>query len=187
MTKSFLPDSLAADMEKVLNSDENRSLFSRSTMLEKLAFSKEAGGMCKGKNCAKACELDGGCVCKESCTNGCSSDCACHPANADDGEVKTASSETDLVTSLLDISEELDELGLEKSAALVLNVTSHLIAEAKAKSSKKSKDSKKDSKKDPKKDSKKDMKDSKKSKDDKKDSKKEVKKDPKKDFKKTSK
>lgn len=150
--KSFLSDDLAAAMEAELNKEENVKLFSRASMLEKLAFTKEADGMCHGHGCSKACELGGPCQCKEECANGCTSSCRCHPANADDGMSVKAAFE-----NLLKISEDLEEMGMEKTAALLLEAGSELVSEAKAKKSDK-KDSKKSDKKDSKKSDKKDSK-----------------------------
>lgn len=138
ISKSLVSDSLAADMDKALNSEENTKLFSRASMLQKLAFEEKQEEIVP---VTETVEVEAPAV---------------EVTASDEGGVMSA------VDTLLEVSDQLEEMGLEKSAALMLRVTGSLIVEAKAKKSKKSKKSK-DSKKSTK-DSKKSTKDVKKSK-----------------------
>lgn len=137
ISKSLVSDSLAADMDKALNSEENTKLFSRASMMQKLAFEE----IQEVSQPTETIEIE---------------EPAVEVTASDDSGIMSA------VDTLLEVSDQLEEMGLEKSAALMLRVTGSLIVEAKAKKSKKSKKSK-DSKKSTK-DSKKSTKDVKKSK-----------------------
>jgi hypothetical protein len=144
-----LANQIAFDMDKALNSDENQKLFSKSSMIQKLAFhkvsdedklvseteeslkailqiNKTAGSKCSGCECGE----DKGSECK----------CHCH----EDEPTKSASVES-LVDDILKVSEALETAGFEKLAASSALLAGALVAEAKAK-----KDSKKDTKKSPK-------------------------------------
>lgn len=126
MTRVDLSDSLAADMDKALNSEENKEMFSSSSVLEKLAFHRVAD---EGKLVSEVEEE----LKKQGLQKTASSEEA--------PKQKTAS---DIASSILKVSEELEEAGFERLAALSIVLAEKLVAEAKEKS--KSKSSKKDEK-----------------------------------------
>jgi len=142
MTRVDLSNSIAADMDKVLNSEESKQMFSSSSVLEKLAFTRVAdeGKLTSEieeelltKTAASKCECTDKHGHEKHCD--CPKDCSCH---------KTEKSSAQIVNSLLKVSEELEGAGFEKLAALSIVLAERLVAEAKEKS--KSKSSKKDEK-----------------------------------------
>lgn len=137
-------NTIAADMDKALNSEENKQLFSSSSMIEKLAFKKVSEedaiteveaeldrSLTKTAGCKE-------CVCVSSKKGECK--CDCHD---DSSHSKEASRNLVLesLNSLLKVSEDLDNAGFEKIAALSIVLADKLVSEAKAKKSdKKSKE-----------------------------------------------
>lgn len=177
-----LSNSIAAEMDKTLNSEENKKLFSTASVLEKLAFKKVSEEdatteveIALESNLTKKASC---CECSEEKDHACK--CDCH----EDKEDKKAEASLEAsVNTLLKVSEDLDTLGFGKLAAYSATLANHLIVEAK-----KAKDKKSDKKSDKKKSDKKmdmkermkKMREMQKGKKDKKDSKKEDKKDSKK-------
>jgi hypothetical protein len=166
-----IADLLASEMEKNLNSDENKGLFSSASLIEKLAFRKVSDEdqpseieleLEASLNKSAGCH---GCSCDEKKDESCK--CDCHNDANDAKDSKKSDEETstqskssglrDAFNALLKISETLDEYGFERLAAASAILADKLVIEAKAKS-KKSKDSKKSDKKDDKKSKKEDMK-----------------------------
>lgn len=163
-----LSNSIAAEMDKALNSDDNKKLFSNASVLEKLAFKKVSED---DKTTEVEVELEN----------------ALQKTASADLEVSEVS-EGDVVEMLLQASEDLDTLGFDKLSVYSAKLANQLMVEAKAKSKteKSDKKSKEDKKSKPKMDmkermkkmremqgkGKKDKKDKKDSKEDKKDSKK---------------
>lgn len=144
---------IAAEMDKNLNSEENKRLFSTASMIEKQAFHRVAdeGKLTSEveeellkKTASCKCEKDDGHTVK-SC------DCDCH-----DEKTSTAFSVSDAFASLLKVSEALDNAGFEVLASHSLVLANKLVVAAKAKKDSKTKSETKSSK------------DSKKSKDEKK-------------------
>lgn len=149
MTRVDLSDSLAAEMDKVLNSEETKQMFSSSSVLEKLAFSRVADegkvpseiedelakqGLLKTASSSCKCDKKHGS--DEKCD--CPKDCKC----------RGSKSASEIVSTLLKVSEDLEEAGFDKLAALSIVLTEKLVAQAKdkAKSKSESKSSKKDEK-----------------------------------------
>lgn len=128
-------------MDKALNSEENKQMFSSSAVLEKLAFSRVADEgkvqselelevaekLTKTASKEECCECEEGADCK----------CKCH-------DKKKSASVSETVHALLKVSEDLETNGFEKLAALSIVLAEKLVVEAKAKS--KSKTEKEDSK-----------------------------------------
>ena len=150
-------NSIASEMDSIMKSSDFEKLFSREGLV-KAAQANTAQDM----NCAHVCEKD------HDHSHKCTADCS----PADDMDPVSAAVQ-EALTSLAKLSEVLDEAGLEKTAALSLNLAQHIVVEAKKKKEEeknpKDKKDKKDEKKNPK-----DVKDPKK--DDKKSDKKDVKK-----------
>lgn len=135
-----LSNTLAAEMDKVLNSEENKQMFSSSSMLEKLAFKKVSE---EEQVTEVEMELDPSlrktadchhCECKSDKKDGCK--CDCHEAS--DSSKSARNLVLDSFDSLLKISEDLDTAGFDKLAAASILLADRLFSEAKAKSSKKS-------------------------------------------------
>ena len=162
MKKIDLSNILASEMDKALNSDENKSMFSSSSMLEKLAFKKvseqdtdtevevemnkvaQAVDNCSAHGCKE--EKDGQCKCNCKSAEDCKKGCACHPQlmptggeNQKPGGFDWAKGAS-IVSVLSKVSEVLDNNGFEKLAAAAIILADRFIVEAKAK-----KDSKKSS------------------------------------------
>lgn len=133
---------LAADMDKVLNSNENKDMFSNSSMLEKLAFRKVSE---QEEVSEIEVELDsslkktaGCCECGEEKHHECK--CECHDKKEEKKEEKKASVRNparEAFNALLKVSEDLESAGFERLAAASILLADKLIVEAKAKSSKK--------------------------------------------------
>jgi hypothetical protein len=147
MTRVDLSDSLAAEMDKVLNSEENKQMFSSSSVLEKLAFNRVADegkvpsevedelakqGLLKTAGSSCKCEKKHGSDKKCDCPK----DCKC----------RMSKSAAEIVDSLLKVSEDLEETGFDKLAALSIVLAEKLVAEAKEKSKSKSSKEEKSSK-----------------------------------------
>jgi hypothetical protein len=138
---------IAAGMDRALNSDENKKLFSKASVIEKLAFhrvSDEDKLVSETEESLKTIlDINKTAAEKENCS-GCEcgeekgSECKCHCH--EDSPTKSASVE-DIVGDLLAVSEALEDAGFEKLAADSAILAGSLIAQAKAK--KDSKDSKK--------------------------------------------
>jgi|SRR5271165_5988114 len=129
-----LSNSIAADMDKVLNSDENKQLFSSASVLEKLAFKKVSED---DKTTEVEIELENTltkkascCECGDKTDHSCK--CDCHE------EKKSEASEDDVVAMLLQASEDLDTLGFAKLASYSALIADKLMVEAKAKTKSKS-------------------------------------------------
>lgn len=143
MRKIDFSNTIAAEMNKAL--EDNKSLFSTSSMLEKLAFKKVSDENQVGEveaeldlkkvandtshTSEKCCECDG----KHNAKHGC--ECDCHPSHSH----KEANIITKTVGAFLKISEDLDTMGFDRLAAASILLADKLIAEAKVKSSPKSK------------------------------------------------
>lgn len=165
MKKSTFEAALASDMDAIMKDSEFNSIFSKASVLSKTA---------SDMNCAHDCAEE------HKHEHKCDSECE-DTAAADDGSLSIEAAVSHALNSLRKVSEVLDEVGLEKTATLSLNLANYIIVEAKKKQM-----SKKDEKKDAKKDKKDDKKSDKKS--DKNDAKKPaVKKDDKKSDKKDEK
>lgn len=150
MKQVDLSNILAAEMDKVLNSDESKQMFSSSSMLEKLAFKKVSeqdavtevemeldSSLKKTANCSH-------CECKEDKASDCK--CDCHNEHSHDHEKKASHPVVDAFNALLKVSEDLDNAGFPKLAAASIMLADKLYTEAKAKSSKKSEKSKSEKK-----------------------------------------
>jgi hypothetical protein len=181
-------NSLANDMDAVLNSEQNKNMFSSAKMLEKLAFKRVSDETPTelenqvSNSLGKTAEKE---ECKCACHDKCKCSCGDKKSTAGLNVVANTQDEYMLAINaaetMLSISETLDGVGFEKLATVSLMLADKIVVEAKAKAKKKSKpadkksDKAKSSEKDSKKDDKKSSKDSKKSTDkksDKKDSKK---------------
>src|SRR5271165_322967 len=132
-----LSNSIAADMDKVLNSDENKQLFSSASVLEKLAFKKVSED---DKSTEVEVELENAltknascCECSDKKDHSCK--CDCHEKHEDK---KSEASEDDVVAMLLQASEDLDMLGFDKLASYSAQIADKLIVESKAKAKSKS-------------------------------------------------
>lgn len=136
---------IAAEMDKALNSEENKKLFSTASMIEKQAFHRVADEdkltseveqelLTKKASCKCSEESDHD---KESC------ECDCHE------KTSTAFSVSDAFKSLLKVSEALDDAGFNVLAADSIVLANRLVIQAKAKKDKKS-ETKSDKKSDPK-------------------------------------
>lgn len=133
-----LSNTLATEMDKVLNSGENKELFSSSSMLEKLAFKKvseqdevselETELLKKNASC---------CECGEEKKHECH--CECHK---DEKKASVRNPAREAFNALLRVSEDLETAGFERLAAASVMLAGKLMAEAKAKSSKKPEKSK---------------------------------------------
>lgn len=126
-----LSNSIAAEMDKALNSEENKKLFSTASVLEKLAFKK---------------------VSEEDATTEVEAELAIKLQKTASTLLEVSEpSEDEVVEMLLQASEDLDVLGFDKLAAMSAVLADKLIVEAKAKtkskSDKKSKEDKSKSKK----------------------------------------
>lgn len=189
--KIDLSNSIASEMDRVLNSDENKSMFSSAKMLEKLAFKRVSEADEPTALETEVTEVLDKTASKKEC------ECECHEdkdaKTCECCEEKKATASLQVVAQdeyslalnaaekMLSISETLDGVGFEKLATVSLMLANKIVVEAKAKAKKKStktdekksekdkakKDSKKssDKKSSDKKSPKKDMKDSKKSSD----------------------
>jgi hypothetical protein len=146
---------LAEGMEKALNSDENKKLFSNASVLEKLAFkrvSEEDATTEIETELINSLSKTASCKCNEP---GHKDDCECdchketkkeHKHEKNVHEKTTASY---MVDALLKISADLDEEGFDKLAAASLILADRIVVEAKAKKEKtKSKSKSKSSKED---------------------------------------
>lgn len=153
-------------MDKVLNSEENKQLFSTSSMIEKLAFKKvseedelseiEKELMLKNASSNESCvkcyakkpASTGPCKCACKGPNDCAKGCACGcKGGAYEKEMQPKAAFNTVLNKILVISEELDTLGFEKLAAASIMLADKLVSEAKAKKSdKKSKEEKSKSK-----------------------------------------
>lgn len=126
-----LSNAIAAEMNKIINSDEHKEMFGSSAMIEKLAFKKVSE-----EEVPTEVEIE-----------------VSQKLN------KKASANVDIVkqsiNQLLSISEVLDNAGFEKVAAASILLADKLISEAKAKKEKSSKSEKSKSSKKSEKDSKK--------------------------------
>lgn len=141
MNNVDLSNILAVEMDKALNSTENKELFSNSSMLEKLAFKKVSE---QDQISEVEMELDPSlkktaghaecCKCEEEKEAGC--DCVCHHKH--DKKEATRNPAREAFDALLKVSEDLEAAGFERLAAASIMLADKLIAEAKAKSSKKS-------------------------------------------------
>jgi hypothetical protein len=139
--KQDLSNSIAAEMDKVLNSDENKEMFSNSSMLEKLAFKKVSE---QDQVSEVEMELDsslkktaGCCECGEDKKHEC--DCHCHKdAEKEEKKASVRNPAREAFNALLKVSEDLESAGFERLAAASILLADKLITEAKAKSSKKS-------------------------------------------------
>lgn len=142
MSKRDFSNHLAAEMERILNSDEHKEVF--STNIEKLAFSRvsdedkltsevEIDLLATAEE--KCCE----CSAKESKSGSCV--CDCHPKEHKHEEKKEASA----VDTLLSVSEDLETQGFERLAGLTLKLAS-LVVEAKKKKTDKKSDKKSEKK-----------------------------------------
>ena len=147
MTKIDLSNILAAEMDKALNSEENKQMFSSSSVLEKLAFNRvadegklpsEVEEEMKKQSLQKTASTT--CECPEK--HECGDECKC-PASCDCKKTKKSASE--IVNALLKVSEDLENVGLAKLAALSI-VLAEKVVEAKKKSTEKKDDDKKSSK-----------------------------------------
>jgi hypothetical protein len=140
MAKIDLSNSIASEMDKVLNSEENKQMFSSSAVLEKLAFSRVADeGKVSSELEVEVAEKLNKTASKHECCECEESDkceCKCHD--------KKSASVSETVHALLKVSEDLETNGFEKLAALSIVLAEKLVVEAKAKS--KSKSEKEDSK-----------------------------------------
>jgi len=148
MTKMNFADTLASDMNNALNDEDNKKMFSSSSMLEKLAFSRVADEgklppteieveLEKELNLTKKASAEC-CECTEHKHDKC--ECECHE--------KKEASVSDSVKALLKVSEDLENGGFEKLAALSAVLAGKLVeaAKEKAKSKSKSKSDKEDDK-----------------------------------------
>lgn len=143
--KIDLSNTIAAEMDRALNSDENKQMFSSSSILEKLAFNKVSED---DKVSEIEMEFDSSlkktagchhCECEESKGSEC--ECDCHEENKKKAGTSFIS---DSVNALLKISEDLDDAGFDKLAAASILLADRLVSEAKAKKSdKKTKESEK--------------------------------------------
>lgn len=115
MKQIDLSSTIAAEMDKVLNSDENKQLFSSSSMIEKLAFKK---------------------VSEEDAVTEVETELALQKTASVKEPVKPTVKST--LDQLLAVSEQLDSIGFDKLAAASIMLADRLVSEAKAKSSKKS-------------------------------------------------
>jgi hypothetical protein len=136
-------DQIAVEMDKAINSEENKKLFSSSNMLQKLAFTRVAD---EGKIISEIeAEFDKT-INKTASCSGCSCDkdkdkeckCSCH----EEKESKAGTAEKPLVvhlavesivSKLITVSEQLDAAGFEKLAADSAVLAGRLVVEAKAK------------------------------------------------------
>lgn len=171
-------NTIASEMDRVLNSEENKEMFSASSMLEKLAFKKVseedavseveqelnsqglrkeaqatpffANSVCKKCNKAKP-ESTGACKCACASAADCAKGCPCGCKGGEYDPAKPSpwkeSSVQHSLQQLLIVSEDLDNLGFSKLAAMSLIVANKLVVEAKAKKSDKKKSDKSKSKK----------------------------------------
>lgn len=167
-------NTIASEMDKVLNSEENKEMFSASSMLEKLAFKKvseedavseveqelnsqglrkEAQAPFFADNVCKKChkakpESTGACKCVCASADDCAKGCPCGCKGGEYDPAKPSpwkgSSVQDSLQQLLIVSEDLDNLGFSKLAAMSLIVANKLVVEAKAKKSDKKSDKKTD-------------------------------------------
>ena len=149
---------LAEGMEKALNSDENKKLFSNASVLEKLAFkrvSEEDATTEIETELTNSLSKTASCKCNESGHKKEECKCDCHKDTEKDHkkeeQEKTIASY--MVDALLKISADLDEGGFDKLAAASLILADRIVVEAKAKAKSKTEKSKSKSSKD-KKDSK---------------------------------
>jgi len=139
--KQDLSNSIAAEMDKVLNSDENKEMFSNSSMLEKLAFRKVSE---QDQVSEIEMELDpslrktaGCCECGEAKKHQC--DCHCHKdTEKEEKKASVRNPAREAFNALLKVSEDLESAGFARLAAASILLADKLITEAKAKSSKKS-------------------------------------------------
>jgi len=150
-----LSDALASSMDQALNSEENKSMFSTSGMLEKLAFSKVseenvptelanelevelAGATITDPSTIMNATASKKCECGKA---GC--ECEADKCDCNDTAVMASRSE-DMLTkvaynTLLKASEELESAGFESLAAESLALINRLVVEAKKKKTEKSK------------------------------------------------
>jgi hypothetical protein len=143
MKKNDLSDFLASEMDKAMNSDENKQMFSTASMLEKLAFKRvseqdaptELEGDFLSSLEKKAKKEDACCECAEDKEEKC--ECSCHPEHKT--TKKEASGYMNVFNALLKISEDLDAAGFSKLAASSALLAGNLISQAKAKKSEKPK------------------------------------------------
>lgn len=134
---------LASDMNNALNDEDNKKMFSSSSMLEKLAFSRVAD---EGKLPPTEIEVE---LEKELTKKASAECCECHPDKKHDEckchcHSKKEASVSNSINALLKISEDLETQGFEKLAALSAVLAGKLVEAAKAKSKSKSKSDKKD-------------------------------------------
>ena len=142
-------------MDKALNSEENKQLFSTASVLEKLAFKKVSE---EDATTEVEIELESVLQKKASCCE-CEEDkkhsdckCDCHHKKSESSQKQHLTVVyPDCVDALLKVSAILDESGFEKLAAHSAILADKLIVEAKAKSKSKSEKSDKKSKDDKKK------------------------------------
>lgn len=137
--KIDLSSAIAAEMDKALNSEENKQMFSSSSMLEKLAFKRVSEQdqqteveldleVKLNKTASKKCSQ---CTCEKDCTEGeCSSKCDCKK----DKETMDSKASR-FVRTLVSLSDELDSAGFERLAAASIMLADRLVSEAKAKKS----------------------------------------------------
>ena len=152
-----LSNSIAAEMSRVLNSEENKQMFNSSSMLEKLAFKKVsdpdevtevekelAKSLHKEASATSSCircyeqkpDSTGVCKCEcrgpADCAKGCPCKCG---GGAYAKSLKSSADVKSAVNQLLAISSQLDDMGFEKLAATSILMADRLVSEAKAKKS----------------------------------------------------
>lgn len=138
--KQDLSNSIAAEMNQIMSSNENKEMFSTSSMLEKLAFRKVSeqdqvseveaeleSSLTKTASC---------CECGEHKEHKC--ECVCHKDTEKEDKKASYNPARAAFNALLKVSEDLESAGFERLAAASIMLADKLITEAKAKSSKKS-------------------------------------------------
>jgi len=137
MKKSNFEEALASDMDAIMNDKNFEAIFKKAYVLTKEA-SEEM--------CADDCMMDHDHKKEDKPES--------DTAKADDGTLTLEAAVSQALNNLRKVSEVLDEVGLEKTAALSLNLVNYIIVEAKKKDEAKKSDKKKadDKKKDDKSD-----------------------------------
>lgn len=129
MKKSNFEAALASDMDAILNDKNFDAIFKKASVLTKAASEEMCAHDCKSEHehdhkhddkCEKADKAD-----------------------ANDGAITLEAAVNQALNSLRVVSEVLDEVGLEKTAALSLNLANYIMVEAKKKDDKKKSDKKK--------------------------------------------